>query len=68
MNNMFDDNPQENNKIPQNLEAQNFRKSHWTIDKGIEDGQISAGEVDKEHVEFLKKTEFVKEEVKQDGR
>lgn len=31
----------------------------WTIDKAIEDGQYKAGEVDKNHSEFLKTTEFV---------
>jgi hypothetical protein len=64
---MFDDNTQESNKIPQNPEAKAFRKSHWTIDKGIEDGQITAGEVDKNHVEFLKSTEFI-EEVREGGK
>lgn len=31
----------------------------WSIDKAIEDGQISSGEVDKEQAEFLANTTFV---------
>ena len=54
--------PQENLRVPDNEEAKEFRKSHWTIDKGIEDGQIRAGEVDAEHAAFLQGTEMVNDE------
>lgn len=45
--------------VPQNPKAEAFRKSHWTIDKHVQDGQISAGEVDQDHEEFLKNTEMI---------
>ena len=31
----------------------------WTIDKGINDGQVFAGEVDEAQKEFLRTTEWV---------
>lgn len=55
--------PQENLRVPDNEEAKEFRKSHWTIDKFVDDNQVAAGEVDASHVEFLKNTEMVKEGV-----
>lgn len=61
---MQNDHPTENNKVPNNPEAEEFRKSHWTIDAGINSGQIRAGEVDQEHIKFLETTTFAKEEVK----
>lgn len=53
---------QENLRVPDNEAAREFRKSHWTIDKAAEDGQIIAGEVDQSQVEFLKNTEMVSDE------
>lgn len=70
----------DNNRVPDNPEARAFRKDHWTIDKFSEqaeeavaqgkslDGIIAPGAVDKEQIEFLKTTDMVKEEVKEDGR
>lgn len=54
----------DNLSVPNNPQAAEFRKSHWTVDAGINSGQERAGEVDTEQAEFLKKTEFIKEEAK----
>jgi hypothetical protein len=51
--------PSEDLRVPMNEKAKSFRKSHWTPDKFVQDGQIRAGEVDEEQKEFLKNTEFV---------
>jgi len=52
--------PEEDLRVPDNPQAKEFRRSHWTPDKFVQDGQVRAGEVDEEHEEFLKNTEFVK--------
>lgn len=52
--------PEENLRVPDNSQAKAFRKDHWTPDKFVQDGQVRAGDVDEEHEEFLKNTEWVK--------
>ncbi|MBK9272840.1 MAG: hypothetical protein IPM48_14740 [Saprospiraceae bacterium] len=47
-------NEEEANGVPNNPQAKAFRKTHWTPDKFVQDGQISAGDVDKDQEEFLK--------------
>jgi hypothetical protein len=52
-----------NSQVPQKSsreEVPEVKKHLWSIDKGINDGQIKAGEVDKEQEEFLRNTKFVK--------
>ena len=49
----------DSNKVPDTPEAREFRKNHWTIDAGINSGQVKPGEVDPAQVEFLKNTEFI---------
>lgn len=73
---MQDHRPTENNVVPNNPQAEEFRKSHWTVDKFVDqareaqeqgrslDGIIKPGEVDEAHVRFLETTTFAKEEVK----
>jgi hypothetical protein len=51
--------PSENLNVPNNEKAKEFRRTHWTPDKFVEDGQVRADEVNEEQKEFLKNTEFV---------
>lgn len=48
----------ENHAIPQNEEAKEFRRTHWTPDKFAQDGQVMAGEPDDAYREALKNTEW----------
>lgn len=41
-------------------EVPEIKKRLWSITKGIDDGQVRAGEVDRQQEEFLKTTEFIK--------
>lgn len=46
----------ETNSVPQNAAAEAHRRSHWTIDKSEQDGQIEALPEDDEHREIVRKT------------
>lgn len=39
--------------VPNNSEAKAFRKDHWTIDKAMDQGQVTADPVDEEQENFL---------------
>jgi hypothetical protein len=56
---MFDTN---NNQQSQTIEQEEpeVKKGLWTIDSAPRDGQVKAGEVDREQEEFLKHTEWAK--------
>ena len=49
-----------NNQTRLQTEEPEVKKGLWSIDKYDYDGQIQAGEVDKQQEEFLKTTKFVK--------
>jgi hypothetical protein len=51
--------PSEDLRVPQNEKAKEFRRTHWTPDKFVEDGQVRAEPMDAEQEEFLKNTEIV---------
>ena len=56
-------------RIPNNPQAKEFRDSHWTIDKAINQGQVKAGEVDEEQRKFLETQKIITpEEVKENGK
>ena len=55
---MFDNNNQQSDSTPQ--EEPEIKKNLWSIDKFEHDGQMKAGDVDRDQEEFLKHTEWTK--------
>ena len=57
---MFDNNTQPDPQDQPIQEEPEIKKGLWSIDKFEHDGQLKAGDVDRDQEEFLKHTEWTK--------